>query len=204
MKKSLLALALCLPAAALAQAPAAKPAAAPAPAAAAAPAATPAPAAAAPAATPAPAAAPAAAAAPAPAPTPEEARAAAVKALEKAAMAERADLVAKNLPLTAEQAAAFWPVYKKYQDGFSELFQQQLDLLTKYASTYDKLDDAGAVALMNGQIDRDAKVAAYRAKWFPEFQKVLPGKLAAKFMQIDRRLSLVTQLQLAAQVPVIQ
>ena len=57
---------------------------------------------------------------------------------------------------------------------------------------------------MNGQLDRDTKVAAYRVKWFPEFQKVLPGKLATKFMQIDRRLSLVTQLTLASQVPVVQ
>ena len=57
---------------------------------------------------------------------------------------------------------------------------------------------------MNGQLDRDAKVAAFRQKWFPEFQKVLPGKLATRFMQIDRRLSLVTQLQLASQIPVVQ
>jgi hypothetical protein len=181
MKKSLLALALSFPLATLAQAPAAKPA---------------------PAAAPATAAAPAPAAAPAQ--TPEQARAAAAKSLEKAAMAERAELIAKNLPLTAEQAAKFWPLYQKYQDGFSDLFTQQLDLISKYAASYEKLDDAGAVTLMNGQLDRDAKVAAYRTKWFPEFQKVLPGKLATRFMQIDRRLALVTQLQLASQIPVVQ
>ena len=182
MKTSLLALALCLPVAALAQAPAAKPAPAPA--------AAPAPATAAP--------------APAAAPTPEEAKAAAVKALEKQAMTERADIIAKNMGLSAEQASKFWPVYEKYQAGFSELFQQQLDLITRYAASYDKLDDAGALTLITGQLDRDAKVAAYRQKWLPEFQKVLPGKVVAKFMQIDRRLSLVTQLALASQIPVIQ
>ena len=118
--------------------------------------------------------------------------------------AARADIVAKTMGLTADQATKFWPVYQKYQDGFSELFTQQLDLISKYASSYEKLDDAGAVTLMNGQLDRDAKVAAYRTKWFLEFQKVLPGKVATKFMQIDRRLSLVTQVALAAQVPVVQ
>ena len=112
--------------------------------------------------------------------------------------------VARNMGLSAEQAAAFWPVYQKYQDGFSALFHQQLDTISKYAASYATLTDAEAVTLMNGQLDRDAKVAAYRARWFPEFQKVLPGKLATKFMQIDRRLSLVTQLALASQVPVVQ
>jgi hypothetical protein len=184
MKKTLLALALALslPVAALAQA--AKPAAAPAPATAPSPAAAP--------------AAPAKVAA-----NPEQEKAAA-KDLEKAVMAERADIVAKNLTLTADQAARFWPVYQKYQAGFSELFAQQLDLIVKYVNGYEKLDDAAATALVVGQLDRDAKVAAYRQKWLPEFQKVLPGKLAAKFMQIDRRLALVTQLQMASQVPVIQ
>jgi len=174
MKMSLLALVLSLPLTALAQAPAAKPAPA------------------------APAAAPAAT------PTPAETQATAVKALEKQAMAEKADIIAKNMGLNAEQAATFWPVYQKYQDGFSALFAQQLELISKYAASYEKLDDAGAVALMNGQLDRDTKVAAYRTTWFPEFQKVLPGKLATKFMQIDRRLSLLTQLAIASQVPVVQ
>jgi Spy/CpxP family protein refolding chaperone len=153
------------------------------------------------------------AAAPAPAATapvpgkmaakPEQEKAAS-KELEKAVMAERADIVAKNLGLTADQATRFWPVYRQYQAGISELFAQQLELVVKYVSGYDKLDDAGATALVVGQLDRDAKVTAYRQKWLREFQKVLPGKMAAKFMQIDRRMALVTQLQMASQIPVIQ
>jgi Spy/CpxP family protein refolding chaperone len=134
---------------------------------------------------------------------PEQEKAAS-RELEKAVMVERADIVARNLTLTADQAARFWPVYHQYQAGISELFAQQLDLVVKYVSGYDKLDAAGATALVVGQLDRDAKVAAYRQKWLPEFQKVLPSKLAAKFMQIDRRMALVTQLQMASQIPVIQ
>jgi hypothetical protein len=147
-----------------------------------------------------------AAAAPAPAQVaakPEQEKSAS-RELEKAVTAERADIVAKNLGLTADQASRFWPVYHQYQAGISELFAQQLELVVKYVSGYDKLDDAGATALVVGQLDRDAKVAAYRLKWLPEFRKVLPSKLAARFMQIDRRMALVTQLQMASQVPVIQ
>ena len=108
MKKTLLALALCLPIATLAQATVAKP----------------------PAATPAPGRQRPGSAAPAPR-RPKQARAAAAKALEKQAMAERADIVAKNMGLTTEQAAKFWPLYQKYQDGFSELFTQQLDIIAQ-------------------------------------------------------------------------
>jgi hypothetical protein len=42
---------------------------------------------------------------------------------------------------------------------------------------------------------------ALRQKWFGEFQKVLGTKLAVRAMQIDRRLSLVHQIQFAARIP---
>jgi hypothetical protein len=42
---------------------------------------------------------------------------------------------------------------------------------------------------------------ALRQKWFGEFQKVLGTKLAVRAMQIDRRLSLVYQIQFASRIP---
>ena len=63
-----------------------------------------------------------------------------------------------------------------------------------FSSTWQatiSLDDAAALALMKAHLDRDARMNALRQKWLGEFQKVLPGKLAARAMQIDRRLSLV-------------
>lgn len=117
---------------------------------------------------------------------------------------ERAEIIAKNLTLTADQAAKFWPLYQKYQAGFTAVLEEQIALVKSYAAKADTLDDAAALEFVEGLLDRDAKVAAYRKKWLPEFKKILPGKLAAKFMQMDRRLSLVTQVQIFAQTPIIQ
>ena len=44
----------------------------------------------------------------------------------------------------------------------------------------DKLDDAGALALINAHIDRDARMSQLRKKWLGEFQKVLGGKLSPR------------------------
>ena len=41
------------------------------------------------------------------------------------------------------------------------------------------------------------------AKWLGEFQKVLDAKTAARVIQIDRRLSLVHQLQFTEKIPLI-
>ena len=44
---------------------------------------------------------------------------------------------------------------------------------------------------------------ALRQKWLGEFQKVLPGKLAARAMQIDLRLSLSSQVWVSSRIPLI-
>jgi len=115
----------------------------------------------------------------------------------------RADIMAKNLSLTADQAAKFWPVFNAYQKEQNVIMDEQLKGIQQYVAGYDSLDDAAALALMKAHLDRDAKMNALRQKWLGEFQKVLPGKLAARAMQIDRRLSLVAQLELASRIPLV-
>jgi Spy/CpxP family protein refolding chaperone len=116
----------------------------------------------------------------------------------------RADVMAKNMTLTSEQAAKFWPVFQKYQAEQNTIIDEQLKSVQGYVDKSASLDDANALALINSYFDRDAKMNALRQKWLPEFQKVLPTKLAVRAMQIDRRLSLETQVQIAARIPLIQ
>ncbi len=116
---------------------------------------------------------------------------------------DRADLMAKNLSLTSDQAAKFWPMFASYQKEQSVIMDAQLKGIQKYIEGYDKLDDATALALVNAHLDNDARMNALRQKWLAEFEKVLGGKLAARAMQIDRRLSLLTQLQFISKIPLI-
>jgi hypothetical protein len=113
----------------------------------------------------------------------------------------RADILAKNMTLTAGQAAKFWPVFEAYQKEQNAIMDAQLKGLQKYMASSETLDDATALSLMDAHLERDAKMTTLRRKWLKEFQKVLPTKLAVRAMQIDRRLSLVAQTEVAAQLP---
>jgi Spy/CpxP family protein refolding chaperone len=115
----------------------------------------------------------------------------------------RADIMAKNLSLTADQAAKFWPVFSAYQKEQNVIMDDQLRDVKKYVEGYETLDDAGALALMKAHFDRDTRMNALRQKWLGEFQKVLPTRLAVRAMQIDRRLSLLAQAELASRLPLI-
>ena len=119
-------------------------------------------------------------------------------------MATRADTMAKNLTMTAEQAAKFWPVYDAYQKEQSAINEDHLKGVERYIEAFDTLDDAGALALLKAHLDRDERMAALRQKALVDFQRVVGTKVAARAIQIDRRLSLVHQLEIVSKIPLIR
>ena len=125
----------------------------------------------------------------------------ALKALRVEMQTKRADLLAKNLTLTSDQAAKFWPVFNAYQKEQNAIIDEQLTSIQKYVDNADAMDDAGALAFMKAHLDRDAKMTALRLKWLAEFQKAVPTKLAVRAMQIDRRISMAIQAEIASYIP---
>src|SRR5262249_49929206 len=124
----------------------------------------------------------------------------ALKALREDLQSSRADILAKNLTLSAEQAAKFWPLFEQFQKEQSVIMDDQLKSVQKYVDNYQNMDDVDALALINAHMDRDSKMNDLRKRWLMEFQKVLPTKLAVRVIQIDRRLSLATQMEIASQI----
>ena len=138
-------------------------------------------------------------AAPAATPTDEQV----LQSVRSDLQAKRADIMAKNMTLTADQAAKFWPLFSKFQAEQDVIIDGQLKGIQKFVDGYKTLDDEGALALINAQMDRDTKMGALRQKWLAEFQKVLPVKQAVRVIQIDRRLANVAQVVLSSRIPLV-
>lgn len=117
---------------------------------------------------------------------------------------DRASVIAKNVPMTADQAAKFWPLYQSYQKEQNVIMDDQLKGIQRYVNSFDSLDDAGALALINAHFDRDLRMNDLRKKWLGEFRTLVGTKVAVRVMQIDRRLSLAHQMAFAAQIPLVR
>ncbi len=118
-------------------------------------------------------------------------------------MNKRADVMAKGMTLTADQAAKFWPLFEQYQKEQDVIVNGQLSATKAYADHYKTLTDADAVTYVKALLDRDQKMLALRVKWLDKFQKAVPGGVAARAIQLDRRLSNVAQIQLSSQIPLV-
>jgi len=83
-------------------------------------------------------------------------------------------LVAANMTLTDSEATKFWQVYEEYSADMGKINDTYIEQ-TKLRQRY--------VAI---------------------FRRVLPGKKAATFFQLDRRISTMIDVQLTSQLPLAQ
>jgi hypothetical protein len=119
-------------------------------------------------------------------------------------MADRADVMAKGLRLSSDQAAKFWPLFESFQKEQATIVDAQVKALKDYADQFEQLNDADALAYVNSLLERDQRMNELRVRWLKKFQSAVPAKTAATAIQLDRRLGAVTQVQLSSQIPLIR
>jgi hypothetical protein len=81
---------------------------------------------------------------------------------------------------------------------------QKYALLKEYAQDYTTMTDEQAEKYIRGRAAVEQAVLEVRLKYLPLFRKVLSGKSTAMFFQLDWRLGLIMDLQLASQTPLIE
>ena len=118
--------------------------------------------------------------------------------------ASRADIMAKGLTLSADEASKFWPLFKDYQKEQNVIIDAQIEAVKKYSEHYQTLNATDAVAYVKSLLDRDQKMDALRVKWLSKFQSGgISGGTAARAIQLDRRLSQLAQAQLSSEIPLV-
>jgi hypothetical protein len=127
-----------------------------------------------------------------------------IEMLRKDVRSLRKQIVAANLDLTDDEAVKFWPIYDQYTADLGKINDTKVALIKGYARNYTTMTDEQAEAYVKGRAAVDESVNQLRVRYFPVFRRVLPGKTAATFFQIEWRLSLMIDLQLASQMPLIQ
>ena len=117
---------------------------------------------------------------------------------------ERKKIVAANMPLTEAEATKFWPVYDRYIAETIKVNDVRFALLKEYAKNYDSTSEQQADSFIKRWLAFDQDNTQLRLKYVPEFEKVISHKKTAMFFQLDRRVSMMIELQLASQVPLVK
>lgn len=118
--------------------------------------------------------------------------------------AQKVQLISEGMNLPEEYSAAFWPVYRKYQYELDVLNDELFGVLKDYASHYENLSSQKAAELAKKSFDLQEKKLRLRKSYYEEFNKTLPPKMAARYAQLDNRINLLLDLQLASRIPLVK
>jgi hypothetical protein len=116
---------------------------------------------------------------------------------------QRKQIIAANMNLTGPEAEKFWPVYNQYVTDLVKINNAKYELIKEYAQA-ETLSDQQTDTLAKRWLDVDESVVQLRLKYLPIVRNVLSAKNTARFFQLDRRVQMMIDLQLASSLPLVE
>jgi hypothetical protein len=89
---------------------------------------------------------------------------------------QRKQIVALNLPLTADEATKFWPIFDQYRKEAIPPNNERWAVIKDYAQHYDTMTDAEAQEYMKRSNAVDQQLLALRMRYVPTFEKAISPK----------------------------
>ena len=121
--------------------------------------------------------------------------------LRKDLRAMKMQVIGQNMSLSEDEGQKFWPIYNHYVKDLQVVNDQKYALLKQYAEMWSTMSDQDAMIYVRHWLEVDGQAQALRLRYVPVVSQVLPGKKAATFFQLDRRLNMIVDLQLFSQIP---
>jgi hypothetical protein len=116
---------------------------------------------------------------------------------------EKKQLIAMNIQLTDAEATKFWPLYDQYAAEMSKHYDEFYAVIKDYGANQKTLTDDQAASLIKRWSTIQLELAKTRLKHVDIINNAIPGRKAALFFQVDRRLYALMDLQVASEIPLV-
>ena len=100
-----------------------------------------------------------------------------------------------------KDAAAFWPIYRKYEYERSTVDDRRVAVIKEYTKKYSTLTDADAKSMAERMFDCDSRLATLKKRYFKKFNTVLPAFTVTKFFQLEHRIDLLVDMKVESSLP---
>lgn len=127
-----------------------------------------------------------------------------IQLLRQDLRSQKQKLIAENLPMTESEAIKFWAVYNKYMQDLRDINDEKYRLIREYGEQWTTMTNDQALIYIRRWLEVDDQAHQLRSKYVPAVSQALPGKKAATFLQLDRRISMMIDMQLASQIPLAE
>jgi hypothetical protein len=116
---------------------------------------------------------------------------------------EKKAMAAEFIKLEGAQKDAFWTAYDEYESKRKALGKKRIDLLDKYVSGYNSLDEAGTDQIIKEMIDLQGDTDKLIASYYGKIKKGSGIKAAAQFYQFEHYILSKIRSELMENIPLI-
>ena len=125
--------------------------------------------------------------------------------VERAALkTEKKAIVAEAMVFTEDESKVFWPLYNEYNEKKYVVNTKIYNNIVEYADNYETLSDEKAIELWTNSMKYSDELSKLEKTYFKHFQKILPGKKAARYFQVESKIKMLINAQLALEIPLIE
>ena len=117
---------------------------------------------------------------------------------------EKVAIITEMMQFSEDEDARFWPIYREYDTQLARINDDRIAAIKDYAAAYDKMTDDIADRLARTALDLEARRHALTTQFYDRFKSALSAKTAARFLQVERQILLILDLQIASSLPIVQ
>ena len=118
--------------------------------------------------------------------------------------AERRTIVAEALTIPLEAETEFWHMYNEMEQEMDLLTDQRAKNIKRFADNYDNVTDDVADQLAKTSFEISSGRVKINKTYYKKASKLISKKEAARFIQLLGQIQLLIDIQIAAEVPLIE
>ena len=118
--------------------------------------------------------------------------------------AERRTIVAEALTIPLEAETEFWHMYNDMEQELDLLTDKRAKNIKKFADNYDNVTDDVADALAKTSFEISSGRVKINKTYYKKASKLISKKEAARFIQLLNQIQLLIDIQIAAEIPLIE
>ena len=99
------------------------------------------------------------------------------------------------------KAAAFWNVYRDYQNDLKKITDARVALVKDYAQNFETLTEKKARELQKKNLANEKAAFQLKEKYFKRFDKAVGAATASRFFQVENVLNSLIGLRVATELP---
>lgn len=124
-----------------------------------------------------------------------------IQMLKSNVQSDKIAIITETMNFTDQQSEKFWPIYNEFSNKLSKLSDKRIANIKDFAANYDSLSADKANELMENSFQYQKDRLNLTEDYYGVFAEVLGPIVAAKYMQLERMIQLLIDIQISANLP---